>query len=102
MNDIQMIDGLKDEVVLIVGRVLPGEGGMEERPVLVSVGVPEKELVVLSGALGQFEELWREGWANYARAQLAEEATDVGEVVASVPAGEAEVEETFIYTDEDF
>jgi hypothetical protein len=102
-KDIRIEDGLAGEVVLIAARVLPQDDvPMDERPLMVTVGVPEKDVLILSGKLGDFEQLWREGWANYAKAvlQQEDEAEPVeGEVVATAPADEAE---TFVYQDEDF
>lgn len=70
-------DPLAGQVVTIVITLAAGEQPRDERPALVSLGVPGQRPVIKSGLFGRMPTLIHAAWTAFAvQAQTAEEAAE--------------------------
>lgn len=101
METVEIKDALAEQDVTINVLVLPQDGPREKRPCLVSVGIPDKQVVTRSGT---FEQLWLmidQAWAEYAEVVVPGTAVPELEVIAEAAVDEP-AEAAFAYSDEDF
>lgn len=99
-----IVDSLANKPVLIAIQVIPHDGPRDERPILMTVGVPEEQALILTGNLGQLKELLDEGWASYAQAVLSQQEaeSDVGEPIGTVATESDDDDMPSLYSDDDF
>lgn len=83
MSNLTTSNPLDSKEALITVTVLTGETSRELRPIVVTVGIPEKQVTMKSGTFGQMEQLINQAWYEYAQLQVA----------TAVPAPAANVEE---------
>ena len=102
MSDaVKIVDRLEETAVVINIRVLPGKPnqGRDERELVLTLGIPEKETLFRSGTMSQLDALINDAWTAYATVAMQETAvSQQGEVLGSAQAEPAE----FTYSDDDF
>lgn len=75
MSNLTTSNPLDSKEALITVTVLTGETSRELRPIVVTVGIPEKQVTMKSGTFGQMEQLINQAWYEYAQLQVATAVT---------------------------
>lgn len=102
MSNVLIEDVLEKEAVVITMLVQPGERGRDERSVLVTVGIADKQVVMRTGTFAQMTQLVNAAWAEYAQVvtdDVLEPESETG-VIAEAEVGADTTE--FAYSDDDF
>lgn len=102
MSSILVVDRLHDTEVVATLAILPAKPDQtrDERKVVLTLGIPDKEVVMRSGTLADVQTLLDDAWTAYAQVATVSDESD-GEDLASIPAEPAASGSDF-YSDDDF
>ncbi|MBP6802524.1 MAG: hypothetical protein KA362_00295 [Chloroflexi bacterium] len=104
MSSVNVHNVLDEQEALITVSVLKAAGERDGRPVVVTVGIPEKQVVIRAGRFSEISRLIDDAWNAYTEFQVGTAVTDTADdntVLDEAPAAAATQQVTF-YSDDAF
>ncbi|MCA9873074.1 MAG: hypothetical protein KC441_05450 [Anaerolineales bacterium] len=103
MSSVNVHNVLDEQEALITVSVLKAEGERDGRPVVVTVGIPEKQVVIRAGKFSEITRLIDDAWNAYTEFQVetAVPDTNSNDVLDEAPATAPEQQLEF-YNDDAF
>ncbi len=105
MSDVNVRNVLDEQEALITITVLAGDNGRSQRSVVVTVGIPEKQVVMRSGTFEQIPQIIDAAWGDYAQFEVGTTAVPTGDDAVLDETAVSPAEETqasFVYNDDAF
>lgn len=104
MSNVNVHNILDEQEALITVSVLKAEGERDGRPVVVTVGIPEKQVVMRAGRFSEIARLIDDAWNAYTEFQVETAVIDTADdnnVLDEAPASAATQQVAF-YSDDAF
>lgn len=105
MSDLSVRNILDEQEALITVTILPGDSGRAQRPVVVTVGIAEKKVIMRSGLYADMPQLIDAAWGAYAQFEVEAASMPIGDEGVLDETAVTEPEETqsaFVYDDDAF
>lgn len=103
MSSVNAHNVLDEQEALITVSVLKAEGERDGRPVVVTVGIPEKQVVIRAGRFSEIARLIDDAWNAYTEFQVETAVPDAhGDDVLDEAPATALAQQSAFYNDDAF